>query len=65
MHYEFVELPSFASERDNLFSEDEYLEIQLSLCENSEAGGQLFQEQGAAANCVGEQRQKGNREGQE
>jgi mRNA-degrading endonuclease RelE of RelBE toxin-antitoxin system len=38
MHFEFVELPPFASERESLLSEDEYLDLQLFLCEKSEAG---------------------------
>ncbi len=38
MHYQFVELLPFASERENLFSEDEYLDLQLFLCEKNEAG---------------------------
>ena len=38
MHFEFVELPPFASERENLFSEDEFLDLQLFLCERTDAG---------------------------
>jgi mRNA-degrading endonuclease RelE of RelBE toxin-antitoxin system len=37
IHFEFVELPPFASERERLFSEDEFLDLQLFLCEKSDA----------------------------
>lgn len=38
MHYEFVELAPFAEVRDELFSQDEFLDLQLFLCERPEAG---------------------------
>ncbi len=38
MHYEFLELLPFATERDSLFSEEEFLDLQLFLCEKPEAG---------------------------
>lgn len=36
--YTFIELPPFDQLRDELFDDDEYLALQLFLCENPEAG---------------------------
>jgi hypothetical protein len=38
MRFEFIELLPFAEIRDDLFSEDEFLELQLFLCQQPEAG---------------------------
>ncbi len=38
MFYEFVELSPFASEREKLFTDEEYLDLQLYLCKMPEAG---------------------------
>lgn len=38
MHYEFVELTPFADEREKLFGEKEFLDLQLFLCEKPDAG---------------------------
>lgn len=38
MLYEFVELAPFAEVRDSLFSEDEFRDLQIYLCEQPDAG---------------------------
>lgn len=38
MHFEFVELAPFAAARDDLFDETAFLELQLFLCHEPEAG---------------------------
>jgi len=38
MVFEFVELAPFAEVRDRLFSEDEFRELQIYLCEQPDAG---------------------------
>jgi len=38
MLWEFIELPSFAELRDALFPDDEFLDLQIFLCDHSEAG---------------------------
>ena len=38
MYYEFIELAPFASVRDELFSEEQFLELQWNLCRWPETG---------------------------
>ncbi len=38
MRFEFIELASFAEIRDTLFTDDDFLELQLHLCRQPEAG---------------------------
>ncbi len=38
MRFEFIELSSFAEIRDSLFTDDEFLELQLYLCQQPAAG---------------------------
>ena len=38
MFWEFIELPPFAELRDTLFSDDEFLALQIFLCDQPEAG---------------------------
>ena len=38
MYYEFIELAPFAAERDDLFPEEQFLELQWHLCRCPEAG---------------------------
>ena len=38
MYYEFIELAPFAAVRDELFSEEQFLELQWHLCQRPETG---------------------------
>ena len=38
MFWEFIELPPFAELRDELFSDEDFLSLQVFLCERPEAG---------------------------
>ena len=46
MFWEFIELPPFAEVRDDLFSDEEFLAMQVFLCEHPDAGVVIPQTEG-------------------
>lgn len=59
MYYEFIELVPFAAVRDELFGDEQFLELQWYLCRRPEAGD-VLPEQAVAVNFAGKSRVRAN-----
>ena len=62
MFYEFIELVPFAAVRDELFSEEQFLELQWYLCQRPESGD-LIPETGGCRKIRWKAQGKGKRGG--
>ena len=62
MYYEFIELAPFDAVRDELFSEDQFLEFQWHLCQRPESGD-VIPETGGCRKIRWQSQGKGKRGG--